>query len=110
MSIEDSELRSGIDGGQVARYVAGVAVGVLGLGGLFTPRGDLAASWHQLAHLRWSWAIVSIAAEFTSVLLFAYLQRRVLENVGVPIGLGPLVGISFANNAIALTVPGEPAV
>jgi putative heme transporter len=110
MSIEGPELGSRVDGWQVARYIAGIGIGVIVLVVLFTQRDDLAAAWHQLAHLDWTWAVAAIGAELTSVLSFAFLQRRVLRNVGTDIGLAPLVAVSLANNAIALTVPGEPAV
>jgi uncharacterized protein (TIRG00374 family) len=110
MSIEAPEMRSRIYRWQVIRFVAGVAIGVVVFVVLFTQRDDLAASWRQLAKLDWAWALCAIAVEFISVVVFAALQRRVLDSVGARVGLAPLVAISLANNAIALTVPGEPAV
>jgi hypothetical protein len=110
MSIEGPELGARIDRWLLVRYVAGVAVGAFVLVVLFSQRGDLAAVWHQLARLNWAWAVGAVVAEATSVLAFSFLQRQVLAGSGANIGLAPLMAISLANNAIALTVPGEPVV
>src|SRR5579863_9038531 len=110
MSIESSEVRARVDRWIVIRYVAGVAAGIVVLVVLLSQRGDLVAVWHQLARLNWAWATVAVAAESTSILSFALLQQRVLAVSGARISLAPLMAISLANNAIALTVPGEPVV
>jgi uncharacterized protein (TIRG00374 family) len=95
---------------QIVRYVMGVLVGAIVLFALFSQRGDLVAAWHQVVHLNWGWTVVAVLSEFSSILSFAYLQRRVLRCAGSSISTASLLAISLANNAIANTVPGEPAV
>jgi uncharacterized protein (TIRG00374 family) len=110
MSIESPEGRARTDRWLLFRYVAGSTVGIVVLVVLFTQRGDLVAVWHQLARINWAWAVGAVAAESASVLAFSFLQQRVLAASGAAIGLASLMAISLANNAIALTVPGEPVV
>ncbi|MDE3094274.1 MAG: flippase-like domain-containing protein [Acidobacteriota bacterium] len=92
------------------RYLAGVVIGVAVLAALFSQRGDLRGVSHEFSHLSPAWSGASILAELASILSFAYLQRVVLESGATTMGLGRLLAISLANNAIANTVPGEPAV
>jgi uncharacterized protein (TIRG00374 family) len=94
----------------VARYVLGILVGIGVLVLLFGRRGQLAASWHQLGHVNSGWVACAVAAEATSLWTFAYLQRRVLGLSGARIALPALFLLTLANDAIANTVPGEPAV
>jgi putative heme transporter len=110
MSNESSEVRSRIDRWAVARYVVGIALGIVVLVVLFSQRGDLVSVWHQLAKVNWAWAVAAVGAEAASVLAFSLLQQRALAASGAAIGLASLMAISLANNAIALTVPGEPVV
>jgi putative heme transporter len=90
--------------------VLGVLVGVLILFLLFGKRSELVASWHQLGHVSPGWAGAAVAAEATSLWAFAYLQHRVLRLSGTAIRLPALYLLTLANDAIANTVPGEPAV
>jgi uncharacterized protein (TIRG00374 family) len=90
--------------------VLGVLVGALILFLLFGKRSELAASWHQLGRVSPGWAGAAVAAEATSLLAFAFLQRRVLRLSGTAIPLPALYLLTLANDAIANTVPGEPAV
>jgi uncharacterized protein (TIRG00374 family) len=110
MSNESSEVRARLDRRSVVRYVVGVALGIVVLVVLLSQRGDLVSVWHQLARINWAWALVAVAAEATSVLAYSFMQQRVLAASGAAIGLASLMAISLANNAIALTVPGEPVV
>jgi putative heme transporter len=110
MSNEASEVRTHVDRWSVVRYVAGVAIGIIVLVVLFSQRDDLVSVWHQLAHLNWTWALCAVSAEAASILAFSYLQQRVLAAAGAAVSLASLMAISLANNAIALTVPGEPVV
>jgi putative heme transporter len=92
------------------RYVIGAAVGLLVLALLLPKRSDLAAAWHQLRSVDPGWVVLAIAAESLSLLAFAWLQQRVLRLSGARLRLPGLFALSLANDAIANTVPGEPAV
>jgi uncharacterized protein (TIRG00374 family) len=92
------------------RYVIGAAVGLLVLALLLPKRSDLAAAWHQLGSAAPGWVVMAIAAESLSLLTFAWLQQRVLRLSGARLRLPGLFALSLANDAIANTVPGEPAV
>ncbi len=94
----------------LVRYGIGLVVGLVVLVVLFTRRGDFNGASTRLAHLDWSFAVAAILAEAASLLAYALLQRRVLAASGARLPLGPLLAITLANNAIALSVPGEPAV
>jgi uncharacterized protein (TIRG00374 family) len=91
-------------------YVLGVAIGVAVLVVLFTQRDNLRSAWHELARVRSQWVLAAVLAEGASIAMFSYVQRRVLKAGGATVGLASLFVISLANNAIANTVPGEPAV
>jgi uncharacterized protein (TIRG00374 family) len=94
----------------VVRYLAGLVIGCVVLLLLFGKRGELAAAWHHLAGASGGWLAVAIAAESLSLLTFAWLQHRVLRLSGTPIPLPGLFLLALANDAIANSVPGEPAV
>jgi putative heme transporter len=95
---------------EVARYVLGVLLGVAVLLVLFGKRGDLVASWHQLGRVSLTWIAAAIGAEAGSLWIYAYLQHRVLRLSGTRIAVPALYLLTMANDAIAGTVPGEPAV
>jgi putative heme transporter len=110
MSNDSPEVRTALDRWTLVRYVASIAIGIVVLVVLFTQRDDLVSVWRELARINWAWAVGAVAAEGASLLSFSFLQRRVLADAGATVGLAPLMAISLANNAIALTVPGEPVV
>jgi uncharacterized protein (TIRG00374 family) len=92
------------------RYVVGLAAGIVILLLLLRKRGDLAAAWHQSRHASVGWLVAALLAEALSLWMFAWLQRRVLRLAGASIPMTALTILTVANNAIANTVPGEPAV
>ena len=94
----------------VLRYAAGVALGLLVLLLLVGKRSELAAARRHLAGASVGWVAAAIAAEALSLLTFAWLQHRVLRLSGTRIGLPGLFLLTLANDAIANSVPGEPAV
>jgi len=100
----------GRSAGTLVRYVLGVLLGIVVLIVLLSQRGELAAARHQLGHLDLGWVAASVLAEGTSVAGFALLQHRVLRLAGARIAWPGLLALSVANDAIANTVPGEPAV
>ena len=92
------------------RYSVGVALGVFILILLVGKRGELTGALHHLDHLNYGWEFAAVAAEAASIVGYGYLQQRVLRWSGAEISLSALSLVSLANNAIAYTVPGEPAV
>jgi len=106
----NSSPRAGHSLAEVARYVLGILIGIAVLLVLFGKRGDLAASWHQLGRASLGWVAAAAGAEALSLWLYAYLQHRVLRLAGTAIAMPALYLLTLANDAIAGTVPGEPAV
>ncbi len=94
---------------RLGRWVLGLAVGAVVLVLLVSRRGELAGTTSRISHLSVPLALLALATEVTSLLCYALAQRRVLAT-GTRIGLGTLFLITLANDAIALSVPGEPAV
>lgn len=94
----------------VLRYVIGIAIGLIVLVLLFGKRAELLAAVTQLRHADPAWVAAAVAAEATSLLAFAVLQGRALTLSGSRIRLPGLYAVTLANDAIANTVPGEPAV
>jgi uncharacterized membrane protein YbhN (UPF0104 family) len=94
----------------VIRYGVGLGAGIVILLLLLGKRGELAAAWHQLRTVSAGWLAAAIAAEALSLWTFAWLQRRVLRLSGTSIPMAALMILTLANDAIANTVPGEPAV
>jgi putative heme transporter len=94
----------------VLRYAAGVALGLLVLVLLVGKRSELSAASRHLAGASPGWVGAAIVAEWLSVLAFAWLQHRVLRLSGTRIRLFGLFLLALANDAIANSVPGEPAV
>ncbi len=92
------------------RYVIGVALGIVVLLLLAGQRGELLAAWRQLAGVDVGWVAVAVLAEAMSIGAFAWLQHRILRLSGARIPIAGLAVLSLANDAIASTVPGEPAV
>ena len=95
--------------GEAARYFLGMLLGVVILLLLFGKRGELLASWRQLGRVNLGWLAVAACAEAMSLWMFAYLQHRVLRLTGTRIRMRALYLLTLANDAIAGTVPGEPA-
>jgi uncharacterized protein (TIRG00374 family) len=101
---------AGRPGRDVLRYAAGLAGGLLVLLLLLGKRADFVSAWDQLRSADVRWVAAAIAAEGLSLLTFAWLQQRVLRLGGARIPLPGLAAVTLANDAIANTVPGEPAV
>jgi uncharacterized protein (TIRG00374 family) len=100
----------GRSAGTVVRYLLGVLLGIAVLVVLFGQRGELTAAGHQFRHLDAGWVAAAVLAEGMSVAGYAFLQRRVLRLAGCGIAWPGLLALSLANDAIANTLPGGPAV
>lgn len=96
--------------GEVIRYAAGLSVGIVILLVLLSKRAELAAGRRDLSHVNVGWLTAALAAEALSLWAFARLQHRVLRLAGTSIPMPALAMLTVASNAIANTVPGEPAV
>jgi len=96
--------------GAVVRYLVGIVIGCVILWLLIRKRGELASAWHHLAGASGWWLAAAVAAETMSLLMYAWLQQRALRLSGTVIALPGLFLLTLANDAIACTVPGEPAV
>ncbi|HEV3354983.1 MAG TPA: lysylphosphatidylglycerol synthase transmembrane domain-containing protein [Acidimicrobiales bacterium] len=72
-------------------------------------REELRQAIDLLGHLRLSGLAVAIALEAASLVAFARLQRWLLHEGGVEVGLVPMVQITLAGNALAMSLPGGAA-
>jgi len=110
MAGELAPVRAGRRGQAVLRYVLGILIGSVVLVLLFGRRGEFAAAWRQITSADPGWVALAIGSESLSLLAFAWLQHRVLRFSGTAIPVPALFALALANDAIASTVPGEPAV
>ncbi len=92
------------------RYALGIALGVFILSLLVGKRSELTGALHHVGHLNFAWESGAVAAEALSIVGYGFLQQRVLRWSGAEVSLRSLSAVSLANNALAYTVPGEPAV
>jgi uncharacterized protein (TIRG00374 family) len=110
MAGELAPVRAGRRGQAALRYILGMLIGFVVLWLLFGKRGELAAAWRQITTADPGWVALAVGAESLSLLAFAWLQHRVLRLSGTAIPVRGLFALALANDAIASTVPGEPAV
>ena len=94
----------------IVRYAVGIGLGAFILLLLVGQRGEFSGALHHLDHLNYAWASGAVLAEVLSIVGYGFLQQRVLQWSGAEISLRSLTLVSLANNAIAYSVPGEPAV
>jgi uncharacterized protein (TIRG00374 family) len=94
----------------IVRYALGIALGVFILVLLVGKRGEFTGALHHLDHLNYGWESGAVLAEVLSIVGYGYLQQKVLQWSGAELSLSSLTLVSLANNAIAYSVPGEPAV
>jgi len=94
----------------IIRYALGIGIGVFILVLLVGKRGEFTGALHHLDHLNYAWETGAVVAEALSIVGYGYLQQKVLRWSGSELSLPSLALVSLANNAIAYTVPGEPAV
>ena len=72
-------------------------------------RHQLTQALDMYDRLSLSWLVVAIWAEAASMVIFARLQRWLLKAGGVRIGLGEMVEITLAGNALGTSLPGGAA-
>jgi uncharacterized protein (TIRG00374 family) len=94
----------------------GLRVGIVALVlGVFVVEGfviapHLRGAGSALAHPRWIWLAVAVTAEIASMVSFARVQRRMLAAGGVRLALRRAVAVTFAANAMSVTLPAGPVV
>src|SRR5215831_12401137 len=110
MAEEIAAARTGRKPRDLIRYGLGLSLGVLVLVLLFGKRAELSAAGLQLGHVAVGWLAAAITAEALSLLAYAWLQHRVLRLAGAGVPMPALTLLTLANDAIANSVPGEPAV
>src|SRR5205807_8248222 len=72
-------------------------------------RHELAQAVDLLGQMRLQGLAVALALEAASLVAFARLQRWLLHEGGVDVGLVPMVQITLAGNALAMSLPGGAA-
>ncbi|UQX87286.1 flippase-like domain-containing protein [Jatrophihabitans telluris] len=70
----------------------------------------LAAARHALSHPRWGWLAIALWCELGSMVYFARVQRRMLAAGGVTLALRRAVAVTFAANAMSVTLPAGPVI
>lgn len=81
-----------------------VAVGVVILLAVLA-RSTLRASVATFTDLDWPWVTVAVVAEAGSMAAFARSQRRLLRVGGTNIDLGSIMALTYAGNAISVSLP-----
>ncbi|MCW2524605.1 MAG: rane protein, partial [Frankiales bacterium] len=70
----------------------------------------LKGSFHALSHPRWWWLGLALASEIGSMIYFARVQRRMLTAGGVQLAFRRAVAVTFAANAMSVTLPAGPVI
>ena len=65
----------------------------------------LAASAALLGHVPWFWAVAAVGLELAAMAALASLPRRLLAAGGGRVGARPVLAITFAANAVSVSVP-----
>lgn len=89
----------------------GIEVSLVSAGvyALYNQRHQVAQASHLLAHLHWPWVGAAMGTEIASMVCFARLQRWLLRAGGADLGLGAMVEITLAGNAMSVSLPGGAA-
>lgn len=70
-----------------------------------TRRGTLVESFALLGHLHWIWVPIAIGLEWSSISVFARMQRRLLEAGSATVAVGAMLATVFGANALSTSVP-----
>ncbi|MGO8873290.1 MAG: lysylphosphatidylglycerol synthase transmembrane domain-containing protein [Acidimicrobiales bacterium] len=91
----------------VGLLVVAIALAAVAIAGHSTLRQAIAT----LGHIRWQWIPPAVLAEATSMGAFARMQRHLLRVGGVRLRLISTLAVTYAGNAISLSLPvaGAPA-
>ena len=72
---------------------------------LIVERSQLITAVRALGHLKWRWVAVAVGLQGMSMASIARLQRRMLRAGGTKIPLKSALGITYAGNAISVSLP-----
>ncbi len=95
--------------GRWLRRLLGAVVVGGGAYAIYNQRHQVVAGAALLGHLDWAWLVAACAAELASMIAFAHIMRWLLRAGGVRLGLFPMTGITFAGNAMTVSLPGGVA-
>lgn len=73
--------------------------------GVYAGRHTLAESLNSLTSLNWAWMLAAVACEALSITAFGLSRRRLLRADGQRIGLGSVLAVDMASNALSISVP-----
>jgi uncharacterized protein (TIRG00374 family) len=101
-----------VDGGRASKWPGGLvrtSLTVIALLAvvvfLIVERSQLVTAVAALGHLKWRWVAVAVALQGMSMAAIARLQRRMLRAGGTKIPLKSALGITYAGNAISVSLP-----
>lgn len=66
----------------------------------------LAEGWHAVRNIHWGWLIIALGFSYLSMSSYGSVQKTLLGSAGVKVGYWDSVGLIFAANAIATSIPG----
>ena len=66
----------------------------------------LAEGWHAVSNIHWGWLIIALGFSYLSMSSYGSVQKTLLGSAGVKVGYWDSVGLIFAANAIATSIPG----
>jgi putative heme transporter len=89
-------------GWQIAAALAAAAAIAFGV---YAGRRILGESLNALTSLDWTWFLAAIGCEAVSLLAFGLSRRRLLRADGHPASLGAVMAITYASNALSITIP-----
>ena len=87
------------------QILAAVAAAAAIAFGVYAGRHTLAESLNSLTSLDWTWFLAALACEALSLTAFGLSRRRLLRADGQRIGLGSVMAIDVASNALSISVP-----
>jgi len=74
-------------------------------GAIVLGRRTLAASLTALTSLNWTWFLLALCCEAVSLTAFGLSRRRLLRADGHPTGLALVMAVTYASNALSMTIP-----
>ncbi|HJE91225.1 MAG TPA: YbhN family protein [Dietzia timorensis] len=66
----------------------------------------LAEGWRAVRNIHWGWLIIALGFSYLSMSSYGSVQKTLLNSAGVKVGYWDSVGLIFAANAIATSIPG----
>ncbi len=89
-----------------ARQIAVTVLAVAAITtGVVLGRHTLAESLHKMAGLNWTWFLLAIVCECISLAAFGLSRRRLLRADGANARFGSVMAITYASNALSMTIP-----